>query len=56
MSEQNTLIAASADGRVSLYRLTTGEFQVIGPAKNGKEYAMIFPTITTGVEYDSFEQ
>jgi hypothetical protein len=56
MPEQNTLIAASADDRVSLYRLTTGEFQVMGPEKNGKEYVMIFPAITPDVEYASFEQ
>lgn len=54
--EQNTLIAASADGRVRLYRLTDGQFQAQGPAINGKEYVVIFRTIGVQVPYESFEQ
>ena len=53
---ENTLIAASADGRVSLYRLSDGQFQAMGPAANGKQYGVIFPAISSGVEYTSFEE
>ena len=53
---ENTLIAASADGRVSLYRLTNGQFQAMGPAANGKQYGVIFPAIASGIDYTSFEE
>ena len=53
---ENTLIAASADGRVRLYRLSDSQFQAMGPAANGKQYGVIFPAISSGVEYTSFEE
>lgn len=53
----NTLIAASADGRVALYRLTDGQFQAMGPMRDSsKVYGLIFPAISAGVEYRSFEE
>jgi hypothetical protein len=51
----NTLIAASADGRVSLYRLMDGQFQAMGPAANGKTYVMIFRGIDPYADYRSYE-
>lgn len=53
----NTLIAASPDGRVALYRLTDGQFQAMGPMQDsGKTYGLIFPSINASVDYDSFEE
>jgi hypothetical protein len=44
--ETNTLIAQSADGFVSLYKLTTGEYQFnIGPDAEGKTRVIIFDGI-----------
>ena len=53
--EVNTLIAASADGRVSVYRLTDGLFQVQCPTYNGKEYVLQFDVIQSGIPYTSYE-
>ena len=53
---ENTLIAASPDGRVRLYRLFDGQFQAMGPAANGKQYGVIFPVIDSGTDYTSFEE
>lgn len=53
---ENSLIAASPDGRVSLYRLFDGQFQAMGPAASGKQYGVIFPEISSGAEYRSFEE
>lgn len=53
--EVNTLIAASRDGRVSVYRLTDGTFQVQGPTYNGKEYILQFAEIRSQVPYTSYE-
>ncbi|MGJ3239313.1 MAG: hypothetical protein ACFE0Q_11450 [Anaerolineae bacterium] len=54
--ETNTLIASSADGRVSLYRLTTGEFQAQGPTQNGKTYVVIFDRLVQDATYTSYEE
>lgn len=46
MPAENLLIATSPDAIVSVYKLTTGEFQVnIGPLDDGKLYTTIFDTI-----------
>ncbi len=54
--EVNTLIAESADGQVKLYRLTNGQLQAQGPTSNGKQYVLIFPTISSFTPYESFEE
>jgi hypothetical protein len=54
--EVNTLIAASADGRVALYRLTDGQFQAQGPTQNGKTYVVIFENLSSLAEYSSYEE
>jgi hypothetical protein len=51
--ETNTVIA-SANG-VELWRLTSGEFQVMALMDNGKIYVMIFSVIDSNSAYQSFE-
>lgn len=42
-TEQHTLVATSADGTISLYRLTTGEWQInVGPAGDGLTYTCVW--------------
>lgn len=52
----NTLIAESEDERVAVYRLTDGQFQIMGPSQAGKTYVLIFPEIRRNVEYTSSEE
>ncbi|MCQ3930729.1 MAG: hypothetical protein DPW16_09725 [Chloroflexi bacterium] len=43
---KNTLIAKTADGFISVYKLTTGEYQVnVGPLDDGKVHVIIFDGI-----------
>ncbi len=51
----NTLIAASPDGRVALYRLTTGEFQVnTGPNVEGYMDVVIFSELLPSAAYSTY--
>ena len=42
----NTLIAATPDGSIALYRLTTGEFQI-----NAGTYVIVFSDLTPTADY-----
>ena len=46
MPAENTLIAATPDGSIALYRLTTGEFQL-----NAGEYVIVFSDLTSTADY-----
>ncbi len=46
--DHNTLIASSADGKISLYRLTTGEFQI-----NAPDYVTVFKDLQPGTYHYS---
>lgn len=46
LPEENTLIAATPDGAIALYRLTTGEFQV-----NAGPYVIVFRDLIPTAEY-----
>ncbi|MCA9913306.1 MAG: hypothetical protein KC496_08145 [Anaerolineae bacterium] len=54
---ENTLIAQSANGKISLYKLTTGEYQLnVGPDEDGKVQVTIFdgfpPTNVYGYDFN----
>ncbi len=46
LPEMNTLIAATPDGAIALYRLTTGEFQI-----NAGTYVIVFRDLIPTAEY-----
>ena len=50
--EENTLIASG--GGVSVYRLTSGVFQLIASTYNGETYVLVFPELTPNGGYDSW--
>lgn len=52
--DENTLIAATADGSVSVYRLTSGEYQMIASTYNGETYVLVFPELYPDAGYDSW--
>ena len=51
----NTLIASSGDGRVAVYRLKDGSFQVQGITYNNKVYVLLFGAIDSTADYTSHE-
>lgn len=52
---ENTLIASDENGRVAVYRLADGTFQVNAPLPNGKIHVLIFTTIMPNAAHTSFE-
>ncbi|MCA9884694.1 MAG: hypothetical protein KC615_14275 [Anaerolineae bacterium] len=52
--EENTLIAATDDMSVAVYRLTTGEYQMIASTYNGETYVLVFPELYPDAGYDSW--
>lgn len=55
MPAANTLIAATADGRIALYRLTTGEYQVnTGPNAEGYIDVVIFDELSPLSSYYTY--
>lgn len=54
MPAENTLIDAS--NGVQVWRLSSGEFQILAPQYNGKQYILIFDIIGSIVPYESYEQ
>lgn len=51
--EVATLIAAAADGSVSLYRLPDGAFQVLANAGTSGTYSLVFETLGANTGYNS---
>lgn len=52
---ENTLIASDENGRVAVYRLADGTYQVNAPLPNGKIHVLIFSTIMPNASHTSFE-
>jgi hypothetical protein len=52
---ENTLLGATEDGRISVWRLPNGDFQIVAPTASGKTYYLFFSSLGTDIGYTSYE-